>query len=256
MNREVKALSGGDIPYFYYNMDEKDLKDSQGGKIKDYFACRPIDLLYQKVEELCEKDMGKQCEYIELALEMTTDRTERFMNRVYYSKEYNNLKMDKAVKSVRLKMNIELLTERVLRNAVWNCEHNEVSWYTVQFFNGSSKSWSICPMNMYLYDGLAGMLLLMYSLKRKDKRDEIADIYKNLKKRLFQYTDSGIQSLEHLQTRNTGIYEGESSVIYTYLLLYQEGAGEEYLDYAQRHVGIIEQLIEGDAKYDLLNETF
>ena len=253
VDREVKALSGGDIPYFYYNMDEKDLKDSQGGKIKDYFACRPIDLLYQKVEELCEKDMGKQCEYIELALEMTTDRTERFMNRVYYSKEYNNLKMDKAVKSVRLKMNIELLTERVLRNAVWNCEHNEVSWYTVQFFNGSSKSWSICPMNMYLYDGLAGMLLLMYSLKRADRRTEITDIYENLKRRLFQYTDSVIQSLEHLQTQNTGIYEGESSVIYTYLLLYQEGAGEEYLDYAQRHVRIIEQLIEGDAKYDLLN---
>lgn len=175
------------------------------------------------------------------------------MNGVYRSKEYNNLKMDKGVKSVRLKMNIELLTERVLQNAVWNREHNEVSWYTVQFFDGGSKSWSICPMNMYLYDGLAGMLLLMYSLKRKDKRDEIADIYKNLKKRLFQYTDSGIQSLEHLQTQNTGIYEGESSVIYTYLLLYQEGAGEEYLDYAQRHARIIEQLIEGDAKQDLLN---
>ena len=42
------------------------------------------------------------------------------MNGVYRSKEYNNLKMDKGVKSVRLKMNIELLTERVLQNAVWN----------------------------------------------------------------------------------------------------------------------------------------
>ena len=41
--------------------------------------------------------------------------------------------------------------------------------------------------------------------------------------------------------------------IYIYLLMYQEGAGEEYLDYAQRHVRIIEQLIEGDVKYDLLN---
>ena len=253
VDREVKALSGGDIPYFYYNMDETDLRDSQGGRIKAYFACRPIDLLYQKVEELCEKDMGKQCEYIELALEMTIDGTKRFMNGVYRSKEYNILKKDKAAKTARLKKNIELLTERVLRNAVWNCEHNEVSWYTVRFSSGSSKRWSIYPMNIYLYDGLAGMLLLMYSLKRKDRRAEIADIYENLKKRLFQYTDAGLQSLEHLQTRNTGIYEGEGSVIYTYLLLYQEGAGEEYLDYAQRHVRIIEQLIKGDVKYDLLN---
>ena len=253
VDREVKALSGGDIPYFYYNMDETDLRDCQGGRIKDYFACRPMDLLYQKLEELREEDMERQCRYIELALEMTTDRSERFMNGVYRSKEYNILKIDKAVKALRLKKNIELLTERVLRNAVWNCEHNEVSWYTVQFSNGSRKNWSICPMNMYLYDGLAGMLLLMYSLRRTDRRTEIVDIYENLKKRLFQYTDSGLESLEHLQTQNTGIYEGEGSVIYTYLLLYQEGAGEEYLDYAKRHVRIIEQLIEGDGKYDLLN---
>ena len=253
VDREVKALSGGDIPYFYYNMNAKDLSDSYGGRIKDYFMCKPIDLLYHKLEELCEEDMGKQCGYIELALEMTTDRTEQFMNGVYRSKEYNVLKRDKVEKTARLKQNIEILTEHVLRNATWNREHNEVSWYTVQFSNESRKSWSVCPMNMYLYDGLAGMLLLMYSLKRKDRRAEIADIYENLKKRLFQYTDSGLKSLEHLQTRNTGIYEGEGSVIYTYLLLYQEGAGEEYLDYAQRHVRIIAQLIKGDAKYDLLN---
>lgn len=253
VNREVKALTSGDIPYFYYNMNAKNLFDCYGGEIKDYFMCEPIDLLYQKLKELCKEDMRKQCGYIELALEMTTDRTERFMNRVYRSKEYNALKMDKAVKTVRLKKNIELLTERVLQNAVWNCEHNEVSWYTVQFSNGSRKNWSICPMNMYLYDGLAGMLLLMYSLRRTDRRTEIDDIYENLKKRLFRYTDSGLQSLKHLQNQNTGIYDGESSVIYTYLLLYQEGAGEEYLDYAQRHVKIIEQLMEGDAKYDLLS---
>lgn len=253
VDREVKAMLSGDIPYFYYNMDAKDLSDSYGGRIRDYFMCRPIDLLYQKLGELNEEDMRKQCGYIELALEMTTDRTGQFMNGVYRSKEYNVLKMDKAEKTARLKQNIEILTERVLRNAVWNQEHNEVSWYTMQFSIGSRKNWSIRPMNMYLYDGLAGMLLLMYSLKRIDRRGEIADIYNNLKKQLFRYTDSGLQSLKYLQTQNTGIYEGEGSVIYTYLLLYQEGAGAEYLDYAQRHAEIMSRLIDGDTRYDLLN---
>lgn len=115
------------------------------------------------------------------------------------------------------------------------------------------KNWSIRPMNIYLYDGLAGMLLLMYSLKKIDRRIEIAEIYEALKKRMFQYTDLGLRTIENLQTRNTGIYEGEGSVIYTYLLLYQEGAGVEYLDHAQSHVGIMEQILEGDEKYDLLN---
>lgn len=255
VDREVEALSGGDIPYFYYNMDAKDLADNQGGIIKDYFACRPIDLLHQKLEELCEEDMERQCRYIGLALEMMADRTERFMNGVYHSKEYNynTLQMNESVKAARLRRNIEILTERVLRNAVWNHNHNEVSWCAVQFSDGNRKNWSVRPMNMYLYDGLAGMLLLMYSLKRSDKRTEITEIYETLKRNMFQYTDLGLQSPENLQTQNTGIYEGEGSVIYTYLLLYQEGAGTEYLDYAKRHAEIMEQLIDGDRKYDLLN---
>lgn len=255
VDREVKALSDGDIPYFYYDMGKKDLEDGQGGKIKNYFACRPIDLLFQKLEGLCEKDMEKQCGYIELALEMTASGTERFMNGVYCSKECRALEIDKdvKVKKARRKRNMELLTERVLQNAVWNHAHDEVSWHTVQFSDGNRRNWSIRPMNIYLYDGLAGMLLLMYDLKQSDRRAEIAEIYETLKKRLFQYTELGLRSLENLQTRNTGMYEGEGSVIYTFLLLYQAGAGEEYLDYAKRHARIIEQLIDGDTKYDLLS---
>lgn len=155
VDSEVKALSGGDIPYFYYNMNAKDLFDSYGGRIKDYFAHKPIDLLYQKLEKLCEEDLEKQCGYIELAMEMMTDSPEQFMNKVHCSKEYNIIKKDKASKTAQLKQNIELLTERVLRNAIWNHGHNEVSWHTVQFSNENRKNWIIRPMNMYLYDGLA-----------------------------------------------------------------------------------------------------
>lgn len=256
VDSEVKALSDGDIPYFYYTMNEKDLVDGRGKKIKEYFTCRPIELLYQKLEQLCEKDMRKQCEYVELALEMMDKNAEQFMNRVYYSREDGSLEMDAAaeVSEVsRLEKNIKSLTERVLQNAVWNREHNEVSWYTVQLSEENRKNWKIRPMNIYLYDGLSGMLLLMYSLKKADKRKEIIEIYETLKNQLFRYTELGLLSIENLQSRNTGIYEGEGSIIYTYLLLYKEGGEVEYLDYAQKHARIVEQLIAEDTKYDLLN---
>ena len=192
-------------------MNAKDLVDSYGRRIKNYFAHKPIDLLYPKLEKLCEEDPEKQCGYIELAMEMMTDSPEQFMNKVYCSKEYNIIKKDKASKTAQLKQNIELLTERVLRNAIWKHEYNEVSWHTVQFSNENRKNWTIRPMNMYLYDGLAGMLLLMYSLRWSNRKTEINEIYEILKKQMFQYTDSGVQSLENLKTRNTGIYEGEGS---------------------------------------------
>lgn len=256
VDSEVKALSGGDIPYFHYKMNARYLADGQGMRIEDYFLCRPIDLLSQKLGELCEIDMEIQCGYIGVALEMMSGQNEQFLNRVYRSEVCSALKMDEwneKLKASRVKENIKLLTERVLQNAVWNRGHNEVSWHTVQFSDENRKNWLIRPMNMYLYDGLAGMLLLMHDLKRTDGRQEIVEIYESLRAQMFQYTDSGIQSLKNLQTRNTGIYEGEGSVIYTYLLLYQEGAGAEYLDYAQRHAQIVGQLIDEDTKYDLLN---
>lgn len=253
VDSEVKALSDGDIPYFYYCMNAKDLFDGQGKRMEDFFACMPIELLYLKLEKLCEEDMKKQSGYIELALELTADKTELFMNKVYCPKEYNAVKANRAAKTGGVKRNIELLTERILQNAVWNREHNEVSWCTVQFSNVNRKNWIIRSMNLYLYDGLSGMLLLMYHLKDIDRRRKIAEIYESLKKQMFQYTDSGLLSLENLQTRDPGMYEGEGSIVYTYLLLYKGGAENEYLDYAKRHARIVERLIEEDTKYDLLS---
>ena len=236
-----------------HSQNARDLFDGQGKRMGDFFACMPIELLYLKLEKLCEEDMKKQSGYIELALELTADKTELFMNKVYCPKEYNAVKANRAAKTGGVKRNIELLTERILQNAVWNREHNEVSWCTVQFSNVNRKNWIIRSMNLYLYDGLSGMLLLMYHLKDIDRRRKIAEIYESLKKQMFQYTDSGLLSLENLQTRDPGMYEGEGSIVYTYLLLYKGGAENEYLDYAKRHARIVERLIEEDTKYDLLS---
>ena len=96
------------------------------------------------------------------------------------------------------------------------------------------------------------MLLLMYCLVKYSNRQEIADMYDTLRRRLFRYTDAGLSSPDKLQSRNTGAYEGEGSILYAYLLLYQAGKEEIYLEYAKKHACIVSQLIEEDTRYDLL----
>lgn len=253
VDSEVRALLEGDIPYFYYCMSSANLYDDRGRRVSGYFERMPIELLYQKLEELGEEDMEKQCEYIELGL--MPERTGQFMNRIYGPKENNIFRKNakRTEKSAMIKKNIVSLTERVLQYAVWNQEHSEVSWYAVQLSDDGRNSWEIRPMNLYLYNGLAGMLLLMQSLKKIDRRREIIEIYNALKRKIFWYTDSGCISLDNLQSGNTGAYAGESSILYTYLLLYQEEQDMLYLDYAKKHAKIVEQLIEEDTEYDLLN---
>lgn len=254
VDSEVHALLGGDIPYFYYAMNSKDLVDNCGRTVRDYFTCKPIELLYQKLGELSETDMEKQCEYIDLAMGLMPKKADQYLNHIYRSeKEYFlRLNADGVGDPTVLKKNITMLTERLLQYSVWNQEHNEVSWYTVQLSDDNRNNWDVRPMNVYLYDGLSGMLILMYCLKKYIIRQEIVDIYNALRRKIFQYTDAGLSSLEKLQSRNTGAYEGESSILYAYLLLYQQGKEEIYLEYAKKHVCIVAQLIDGDTRYDLL----
>lgn len=254
VDSEISSLRDGDIPYFYYAMNSKDLRDGRGRTVREYFTCRPIELLYQKLKRLSGADMEKQCEYIDLAMELMPGKSDRYLNRIYRSeKEYFlKLNVDRKRDLTILEKNITKLTERLLQYAVWNQEHSEVSWYTVQLSDDNRNNWTIRPMNVYLYDGLSGMLVLMYCLVKYSNRQGIADMYDTLRRRLFRYTDAGISSPDKLQSRNTGAYEGEGSILYAYLLLYQAGKEEIYLEYAKKHARIVSQLIEEDTRYDLL----
>ena len=50
----------------------------------------------------------------------------------------------------------------------------------------------------------------------------------------------------------TGLYDGESSIVYVYLLLYELTGQEEWMEYAQKHFGIVRRLIPKDQNMDYL----
>ena len=54
-----------------------------------------------------------------------------------------------------------------------NTERTEVGWYALQLSSSGQDSWDIRPMNMYLYDGLAGILLILYALELYEEDTEM-----------------------------------------------------------------------------------
>lgn len=50
---------------------------------------------------------------------------------------------------------------------------------------------------------------------------------------------------------NTWGDEGESSIVYTYLTLYRWTIENIYLEYAEKHAEIVDELLAGDVNYDL-----
>ena len=56
--------------------------------------------------------------------------------------------------------NVKKLVEEIISEAVWNEDKTEVGWEQLTVGQGNRFTWNIEPMNYYLYQGLAGMLLL------------------------------------------------------------------------------------------------
>lgn len=247
---EMESLARGDIPSFYYALNSRSLFTDDGKEIKYYFEETTMDILFHRLENLNLLDMKKQCEFIETSLNLMSDKAERYLNKVYPA-ENDRLKSNLDKKKIEIRM-MEI-KRRLLENAVWNKEKTEVSWYSVNIKFQERLTWSIRFMDMYLYDGLAGMLLLMSALKQVEKDKGVEEICRALKERLFRYTEAGVQSLESLQSKSTGAYTGESSIVYTYLTLYQLTQESSYLDYAKNHSRIVEKLLEEDTNYDLLS---
>lgn len=246
---EVADLLGGDVPYFSYRLDRTSLYDSRGKAFEDYFEKPAMDILQDRLAALDEEDLDKQCGYIRLALKLMPENAKDCMNRAYPVKD-----ILKERKGKRDKASVcRALADRLLGYAVWNQDRTQVSWFKVLMSAYGKQTWNITPMDMYLYDGLAGMLLIFSALEKTDKRAEVRDIAVTLEHMLFRYTEAGNESLNNLDTKNTGAYEGESSILYTYLLLYRQTGKDRYLKYAKSHAKIVEKLLKDDSKYDLLS---
>ncbi len=310
VDMEVNSLLDGDIPLFYYRLDETALY-SDGKRVVDhYFVKTAYEMILEKLSSLNATDLEKQCDYISLSLEMLDDQKKPYLNRIHISqmpaaenemdktsgskKDHVRVACDKSERKEKVRTSqpfirsaqyAKNLMRRILKYAVWDQEHTEVSWHTVRFDTSGAVTWELIPMNMYLYDGLAGMLLLMSAWNMSDlhnadisvesrdvssiKKEYIKEEYIKeepesekkvtkqieavLRDTLFAYTDSGLQDIDRVNTTKPGALEGEGSILYSYIQLYQMTGYGMYLTYAKKHADIVAQLLDADENHDMLS---
>lgn len=72
-------------------------------------------------------------------------------------------------------------------------------------------------------------------------------------KKMRAYTEQ-LGLCEHSQLAGkTGLFDGEGSLVYCYLLLYRITGEESFLNFAEKHFFAMEPLFNGDRCYDILN---
>lgn len=246
---EKTSLLRGDIPYFYVKGDERMLCSDTGTTESDYFYQTAAERVSERLDKLHAFDLDRQSQYIKLSIEMSGTNKENCKNKVYSCYEaVGDMQNGEHIEEPR-----KVLADRLLNSALWNQQKTEVNWEVIGFNQAHIATWQIDTMNMYLYSGLAGMLLVTYKLQKIDERQAVRKIFAALKTQIFTYTKKGMDSYENLCSQNTGMYDGEGSIVYTYLLLYEWSKEKIYLEYAVNHAEILLSLLKKDEQYDLLN---
>lgn len=234
---EIQSLLELDIPYFEIDGNSRSIFDGNGKEYQGYLPCTPYESWVEHMKQLSCQDMEQQCDYIRLSMGL--------LNHGYIG--------EKNLRWADEKSCIHQIAEWVCRTAV--IEEDDIGWVGLHFWDNGY--WSLKPCGMYLYDGIAGIVLFLakYLDQYQDSscRKDVEKIYKLAIEKLEKYTDLRCEQNEVPEPLATGLYDGESSIVYVYLILYEITGQEKWIKNAQKHFEIVAKLLPKDENMDYLS---
>lgn len=230
---EIESLLELDIPYFEIDGHSRSVFDGNGKEYPEYLPCTPYEAWLEHMKQLSYKDMEQQCDYIRLSMGM--------LNHGYIGERYSQERISRV-------SYVGKIVNWLCRTAVIN--RNDIGWTGLHFWENGY--WSLKPCGMYFYDGIAGIVLFLAQYLNLYHNEDVEKIYRLAVQKLKKYTDMCWKQPNFSEPLTTGLYDGESSIVYVYLLLYELTGQEEWMEYAQKHFGIVRRLIPKDQNMDYL----
>lgn len=261
---EIEAMLRGDIPYFYNN--GKHLMCDNKICIPHYFVYTPKQAVQNRMARLSQRDERFQVKLIEMSVMIAGKLGKNTVNSEWKRTDFQKGAIDKEHLDAAMLSVCEKIAELIIEN-VYEDEEGKLQILSMDLTEYSRSK--IRKVSRYFYEGIAGIVLFLYALEKEAARIQknVTDkkygrrIRKKMAKRLLgqleEYTYeleisgdvSGNQSEEAIRT---GLFDGEFSIVFLYLLLYGIGKEEGYLQLAKRHAKKILPLIQKDRSFDLV----
>lgn len=242
---EIDSLLEMDIPCFEIDANSRSVYDGNGGEHKEYLPCTPYESWRMHMKQMSYSDMECQCDYIRLSMEMlkaSDGKKKMFPTRI---KGYNTDKERKIYSQIRK------IVHRICSRAI--IREQSAGWAGLQFWDNGH--WNLRSGGIYLYDGISGIVLFLakYLHDFEEKNASAEEIYHLAVLRLKAYTDEIHKKQIYDKNLLTGIVNGESSVVYTYLYLFKLTGKRVWMIYAEKHFSIIERVWKEDSQLDYLS---
>lgn len=248
LEEEKKALLLGDIPYFYCFPEERGLRSGDGGEYPDYFQETILQSIERRIANLNVRDMELQLSLMEAAVNM--GRKDKLPRTIHFSKRAE-ITPENSIRAS------EILADLIAGKMIVS-ETGEIGWIQFSLAGYQEKGQMIRPAGMYLYNGLAGILLFFTCLNRERQRlgysrvQKHEEICSQLAGQLLSYTKDSA-AVGQLCAKPTGLLNGEGSIALLYQLLYRNDRDPKWLDAMEQQCRILAQAIGNDREYDLLS---
>lgn len=244
---ESESLYDGDIPYFYTIGCKRHLYGVRDILFKNYFEQTAQEQFSERLNSINEEVIKQQQEFIRVSMALLKS-------------DIN--KRDKYARSSGGSFEVSLtdvckdILQWITSHAVYDDNGEIVNWVGIKLLGYAERQWKLAPLDIYLYDGLAGVAIYINAwLKYTEVCDDRLTAEKAkecLDKVMFKYTDS-LCNDKSADSKYTGIFVGEGSIAYTYLILYKITDDLRYLDYAVNHCEILINNVDADKSYDILS---
>lgn len=229
---ELSALLNFDIPIYYSNVQNNELQPEKEecSKKKEEHDMR------RYMNRLSEDDLFRQILLIRMALG-------------YNLPEVNNSRYIKFDEKFKTPLDMANNLGKILMK--WKSKEADCTSY--QGLKIYVDKWRIETIDMSLYNGISGLAVSFALLGVYTGNALWMKECKNLSEEMYDYTDKIVRKVRKSESNQTGMFEGEGSIVYGYLILYEILKQPQYLKYARKHMQIVNDLVLKDENYDLLS---
>lgn len=238
---ELESMMNLEVPIYHFYGNSRSLFDGNGKEYPEYFSKTAKEIFEGKWENLSCVDLEHQIMLIRLSIEgrllLPTDTV------TYTAGE--DRKIQKAITDEE---KIQEITLQLLRLSISN--GNKRIWLSLKFYE---RTWQIETAGMNLYDGLPGLAIFFAAISKKINTEEYRDICAAICRDMFLYTDEVLSGKRKSQSQKTGMFVGEGSLVFAYILLYQISREAVFLEYAKKYFVTGQNLADKDVDHDLLS---
>ena len=242
VKQEIEDMLNGDIPYFQFHMASGDILNFQGKRLETFFMRTGMEFIEDQIKNRNLEDLKAQKQLIQVSLNYS---------KVQYLTERFPVTFENKGKDISTMALCTEIADIICENRVLSS--GKIRWINTRIMSVNVDKRYTYYMEMsdnYLYEGIMGIAVFAAAFLKYFPEHKISEIHSQIMHELFEYTETMIGS--EAEKRPTGIFFGESSIVYGYELLYRITENPIFLDYAAKHCRIVERYLETDDQFDIV----